>query len=112
MTKKITLVTLILLIIATTAFSHTADFENVGTNQYKKIRLFSDVYQNSNISSIRLRDGQGKNVPYFINSNTSVKSAENVEYPLSLIDSYLKDDLFYFDYKLTDRKSTRLNSSH
>jgi len=102
MIKKITLITLALLTAAATAFSHTADYENAGTNQYKKIRLFSDVYQNSDLSSIRLRDANGKNIPYFINSNSSVKSAENAEYPLSLIDSYVKDDLFYFDYKLAE----------
>ena len=105
MTKKITtFFLLILLLTSVTAFSHTAEFENTGTNQYKKIRLFSDIYQNASLDSLRLKDENGKNIPYFIYSKEAAVESENASYPLSLIDSYTKDDLFYFDYKLSEEQ--------
>ena len=104
MTKK--LIPILILLISFTFASASAggivEFENTGKNQYKKIRLFSDIYQNSDMESLRIKDEKGKNIPYFINSGMTEKETGKANYKMSLINSYLKDDLFYFDYKLSE----------
>ena len=112
MTRKFFIALIILALFTSSAFAQSiAEFQNGGTNQYKKIRLFSDVYQNSDMNSIRVKDKKGKNIPYFINSGMLEKEMEKADYPLSLINSYQKDENFYFDYKLSQEYDSDIIST-
>ena len=73
-----------------------------GESQYKAIRLTPPIYNaaNSNLSDILIKDNNGENTPYFINSGTKDVSSRRETYPMDLINAYLKDDNYYFDYKL------------
>ena len=86
-----------------TVLAHTADIEVVGDNQYQSVRLTPQVYNaaNSDLSDLLIKDRNGENVPYFIHSGTKSTQARQESYVMELIQSYLKDDNFYFDYKLS-----------
>ena len=103
MLKRVCSVIFILLLTAANASAHTASVKNGGSSRYKSIRLTPEIYNNANadLSDIRLRDGNGDIVPYFIHSASVTENNENESYPLSLTDSFSKDDRFYFDYRLT-----------
>jgi len=82
-----------------------AIIENSGANRYKSIRLVPEIYNhaNSDLSDLRLKDGQGGDVPYFINSGQQLEyDSPRQAYPMTLINSYTKDGSFYFDYKVSD----------
>jgi hypothetical protein len=73
-----------------------------GANRYKAVRLTPAVYNaaNRDLSDLRITDSAGQPVPYFISSGATSEELETEAYPLQLIDAYLKDDRFYFDYRL------------
>ena len=103
MLRKIISVIVLFAAVCTAVSAHTAVIESGGDNKYKAVRLTPEVYNNANgnLSDLRLRDENGEDVPYFINASYNSVYTENDSYPMSLIDSYVKDDCFYFDYKLT-----------
>ena len=81
----------------------TAIIANAGGNKYKAIRLIPAVYNHANgdLSDLRLKDEKGNFVPYFINGGSLTEyESDRVETPMALINSYTKDDSFYFDYKI------------
>jgi hypothetical protein len=85
------------------AFAHTATIENDGENRYKAVRLSPEIYNNANssLSDILIRDENGGNLPYFINSvNQTRHETDRQIYPMSLINSFTMNDNFYFDYKV------------
>jgi len=89
------------------SFLHAAEIEMSGGNQYKAVRLAPQIYNasNSDLSDLLIRDGKGENVPYFINTRLGRTYSNTETYQMALINSYLKDDNFYFDYKLAAEQS-------
>ena len=84
-------------------FAHNAVIKIEGENIYKSLRLTPPVYNaaHKNLSDILIKDENGENVPYFINSSVQNKNSSRQTYPLTLINSYVKDEYFFFDYKLS-----------
>ncbi len=102
MIKKAFTIFFMVCILCTNVFAHTAQIVNKGDNKYKALRLTPQVYNlaNSDLSDIRLKDEKGNIIPYFINSSYSTSYQESYIYPMIMIDSFEKDDFFYFDYKI------------
>lgn len=102
MIKKAIVLCFIVCMLYTEVFAHTADISNSGENKYKLVRLTPQIYNlaNSDLSDIRLKDEKGNNVPYFINSGYLTTYGESFDYPMVLVNSFEKDDFFYFDYKV------------
>ena len=95
------------------ALAHTAKIEITGENRYKAVRLTPQIYNaaNTDLSDLRIKDGSGENVPYFIHSGGVNATTSRESYPMELINSYLKDDNFYFDYKLAAERSSDIIST-
>ena len=92
----------------TTIETYAATTSVEGDNRYKAIRLTPLVYNltNSNLSDILVKDSKGENVPYFIHEGSRSSSTITESTSLALINAYLFEDDYYFDYKLavdTDR---------
>ena len=102
MIKKILCISSIILLICSKVFAHTADIINHGQNKYKSIRLTPEIYNfsNSDLSDLRIIDENNQTIPYFINTSYQTIYKGSYNYPMLRIDSYLKDDKFYFDYAL------------
>ena len=83
-------------------FAHNADIEIDGDNVYKAVRLPPLVYNcaSRRLSDLLIKNADGENVPYFINSSLQKTNASRETYPMMLINSYVKDDYFFFDYKI------------
>jgi hypothetical protein len=96
------------------AFAHDASIEAGGGNRYKALRLTPQVYNaaNSDLSDLLIKDSSGEDVPYFINAGFQEIFADREAYPMELIDSYVEDDSFCFDYRLaTERDSDTIATS-
>ncbi len=100
--RIISIVFLLLFLSTTTAFAHSATVQINGGNNYKAIRLTPEIYNNANsdLSDILIKDSLGETVPYFINTGYQKVYESRETYPMELINAYIKDDSFYFDYKL------------
>jgi len=87
--------------------THSAKIEVSGENRYKAARLIPQIYNaaNSDLSDLLLKNSKGENVPYFIRSGLRESYTSRETYVLELINSYLKDDSFYFDYKTAAAQS-------
>jgi hypothetical protein len=95
-------------------FAHDADIEIKGENRYKSLRLTPQVYNASNgrLVDLLIHNSHGETVPYFINSSLQDSNTSRETWPLTQVDSYVKDDYFFFDYKLaTERASDTLATS-
>jgi hypothetical protein len=88
------------------SFAHTAAIKAGGENRYKAVRLTPQVYNasNSDLSDLSIKDGNGENVPYFINTGFEMSYSDMESYPLELINAYTKDSSFYFDYRLAEER--------
>lgn len=105
MIKKILFYTIILILILQTtliANANTVMISNKGDNQYKSIRITPEIYKlaNQDLSDILIKNDRDQVVPYFINTSYQKNYNENKKYDMILINSYLKENAFYFDYKL------------
>ena len=71
-----------------------------GANRYKSIRLIPIIYNysQSSLCDLLIKDAAGANVPYFIHTVSWSTSRETAAYQLQLLDSYKKNDDFYYDY--------------
>ncbi|MDR0322182.1 MAG: hypothetical protein LBI28_11815 [Treponema sp.] len=89
-------------------FAHDADIEITGENRYKSLRLTVPVYNasHSRLIDLLIKDSSGEAVPYFINSSLQETNTSRETYPLILTDSYIKDDYFFFDYKLAEERNS------
>ncbi|MDR1067333.1 MAG: hypothetical protein LBL35_07900 [Clostridiales bacterium] len=78
-----------------------------GENRYKSVRLTPKIYNNSHISlyDILITDENGENRPYFIHSSFQTVNDATSEYPLELVNAYVKDNASYFDYKAEMREN-------
>ena len=92
---------------ANTVLHHTAKIEIRGENQYKAVRLTPQIYNasNSDLSDLLIKDDNSENVPYFINTGSKNTTNSRETYLMELINSYVRDDSFYFDYKLASMQS-------
>ena len=109
MLKKITsavfLFVFLLSLFCKDALAHTTTVENSGENRYKAIRLTPEIYNHTNadLSDLRIKDASGEYVPYFINSGEQKDyEVDKQTYPMTLINSYTKDEHFYFDYQVQE----------
>ena len=96
------------------ASAHTAKIETGGENKYKAIRITPQIYNaaNSSLSDLLVKGNGGENIPYFINSGTKDVAWSREEYAMSLVNSYLMDNSFYFDYKrATERSGDTISTS-
>jgi hypothetical protein len=102
MPKKLKYFLLLLLFSVLPLFSHDAVIKIEGENIYKAVRITPAVYNaaHRNLSDLLIKDGNGENVPYFINSSLQKTNSIREAYPMILINSYTKDDNFFFDYVL------------
>jgi hypothetical protein len=82
--------------------NHTATISTSAESRYQALRLTPEIYSaaKGDLSNLRIVDSSGDEVPYFINSEQSSSNSYNEVYDMELINSYLKDDMFYFDYAL------------
>jgi len=109
-TKAISCLSLLILITMVTvltaaanpAATFTASLEITGGNRYKALRLTPEVYYsaNSDLSDLLLRDSGGEPVPYFIHTGYQTDSTSRETHAMALINDYVKDDRFYFDYQV------------
>ncbi len=83
-------------------FTYSAEIANHGENQYKAVRLTPEIYNNisENMADIMLYDNKNEPVPYFINNFTESKESAHKSYEMKLVNSFVKDDWFYYDYAL------------
>ena len=58
------------------------------------------------MSDLRIKNDKGEEVPYFINRGYQKEQSKSHQYDMELINSYLKDKAFYFDYKLKTASSS------
>ncbi|MDR2712588.1 MAG: hypothetical protein LBB91_05680 [Clostridiales bacterium] len=81
---------------------NSAEIAISGGNRYKALRLTPEIYNaaDRDLADLLLKDSRGEVVPYFINTAQQKESSSRETYAMELIDSYLKDKNFYFDYKL------------
>jgi len=82
--------------------NHTATISTSAESRYQALRLTPEIYSaaKGDLSNLRIVDSSGDEVPYFINSEQISSNSYNEVYDMELINSYLKDDMFYFDYAL------------
>lgn len=76
------------------------DIENMGTRDYKAVRLTPEIYSGAknDLSDILIKDQTGNTVAYFINSAEDVYVINNENYTLRLVDSFEKNGDMYFDF--------------
>jgi hypothetical protein len=108
MRKKSKCITLFLFFLVSSLFAHDADIEITGENIYKAVRLPPLVYNASGrrLSDLLIKGSDGENVPYFINSSLQKTNASRETYPMTLINSYIKDNNFFFDYRLAAERNS------
>ena len=89
-------------------FAHSADIKIEGENPYKSLRLTPQIYNfaHGRLIDFLIKDSNGETVPYFINSSLQKVNTGRETYLLIPVDSYIKDDNFYFDYKLAEERSS------
>jgi hypothetical protein len=101
MKKKNKCFLILLLLFAMPLFSHDADIKIEGENLYKSVRLTPEIYNAANRGlSDLLIINKDENIPFFINSSEGKTNETRETYLMRLINSYIKDDNFFFDYKL------------
>lgn len=83
-------------------FSYSATIENNGDNKYKAVRLTPEIYNNiqENMADLELYSKDNDPIPYFINSSEESDIELNSTYEMKEINSFVKDDYFYYDYTL------------
>ena len=95
------------------AFAHTATIMISGENQYKAIRLTPQIYNtaDSALADLLIKDSHAETVPYFINTGSISTYSTRQTNQMTLINAYLKNDNFYFDYKLAVTQESDVLSS-
>ncbi|WHH60199.1 hypothetical protein [Petroclostridium sp. X23] len=80
-------------------FSYSASIENMGDKKYKAVRLTSEIYNQiqEDMADLAIYDNN-EPIPYFINSFTENEIETKKIYEMKLINSFVKDEHFYYDY--------------
>jgi hypothetical protein len=83
-------------------FSYSCSIENTGNKKYKAIRLTPPIYNSirEDMADLILYDKTNEPMPYFINSFTESKIETKKIYEMKLVNSFVKDEYFYYDYTL------------
>ncbi|NLD50073.1 MAG: hypothetical protein GX660_23265 [Clostridiaceae bacterium] len=83
-------------------FSYSAAIENKGDKKYKAVRINSGVYNKvkENLADMVLYDSDNEPVPFFLNSFKVSGVEEKRTYAMKLVNSFIKDRDFYYDYGL------------
>lgn len=83
-------------------FSHSARIQNSGNKKYKAVRLSPVIYNNinENMADLVLYNKNNEPVPYFINSFIESEIESKKTYEMKLVNSFVKDEYFYYDYTL------------
>ena len=83
-------------------FSSSAALEDKGVKKYKAIQLTQEIYNNTkeNKADIEVFDKDNEAVPYFINSFVEKGTETKKTYEMKLINSFVKDEFYYFDYAI------------
>ncbi len=102
--RIVSIIAVTLIMFNTTVFCHTGIIDNSGANKYKAIRLSPEIYNyaNKDLSDILIKDDNGENVSYFINTSYQKIYKDDYLFKMSQIDYYVKNEAFYFDYKIED----------
>jgi hypothetical protein len=107
MTKKLLASMVLLMVFINTGvyaldFSNSASIENNGNKKYKAVELTPEIYNNirGDMADLVLYDKDNEPVPYFINSFTESETETKKTYEMGLINSFVKDEYFYYDYAL------------
>lgn len=84
--------------------SYSAFVENKGSKNYKAIKLTPKIYNNlkGDIAGLALYDKNKEPIPYFINTYIESKIETQKSYEMKIINSFVKDEYFYYDYTLKD----------
>lgn len=88
-----------------TALAHRATIADGGGSQYKSVRLTPEIYANASpgLGDLRLEDGAGNQVPYFILSGSEMVDSQETAMALRQVDSFEKDGWSYFDFALAQQ---------
>jgi hypothetical protein len=83
-------------------FSYSAGIESNGNKKYKAVKLTAEIYNNirENMADLVLYDKDNEPIPYFINSFTESGIETKKTYEMKIINSFVKDEYFYYDYAL------------
>ncbi|HHV29328.1 hypothetical protein [Acetivibrio mesophilus] len=83
-------------------FSYSARIENMGSQKYKAVRITPKIYNNisANMADLALYDENNEPIPYFLNSFTESEVETKRSYAMKLINSFVKDEYYYYDYTL------------
>lgn len=83
-------------------FSYSASIENFGSKKYKAVKLTPEIYNNTteNLADLEIFDNNKEPIPYFINSFAESDTEIKINYEMKNIDSFTKDEFFYYDYTL------------
>lgn len=103
MLKRTISVLLAALVLCPSALAHTATVADQGTQRYKTLRLTPEVYAaaSADLSDLRLWDGAGEAVPYFLHSATWSQQVSTERYPMTRTDAFYMDETLYLDYAVT-----------
>lgn len=105
MTKK-TFISIVLFILLINTYVYALDYSfnariiDSGNQKYKAIKLTPQIYNNTveNLADLEIFDEKKQPVPYFINSFYESQISENNIYEMELINSFVNDEDYYFDY--------------
>ncbi|MDR3091352.1 MAG: hypothetical protein LBU36_04020 [Clostridiales bacterium] len=104
MIKRIGILCLLFAVIAPApVYASTAVIAGSGSGAYKSARLTPEIYNNADkyLTSLRLKDEDGNDVPYCLNSVASeTKSSSEKKYRLSLENSYIRGSSAIFEFSL------------
>lgn len=83
-------------------YSGSTDIKNTGSHKYKAVRLTPEIYNNirPDMADLGIYDSQNTAVPYLINSFNESDTETKKSYNMKLVNSFVKDDYFYYDYAL------------
>ncbi len=90
-------------------FSSSGVIKNIGEKKYKAIRITPEIYNalNYNLSDIMIyNESKNEAIPYLINSYSEAANTLVNKYDMRLVNSFLKDNYFYFDYRLARNKDS------
>jgi len=88
-------------------YSYSTSIENEGNHKYKAVRLTPEIYNKvgENMGDLELYDKNNEPMPYFINSYVESGIETKKSYDMKLVNSFVKDEYFYYDYALKNTQN-------
>ncbi len=110
MLKKIISIFLTAFLLATIALAHNAELTPVQASGYVSIRLNPQILARatSDLRDLRIIDENSEYIPYFLHSTyssegvSSISQTDETSYELPLVNSFVEDDMHYFDFELQE----------